>query len=237
MTAVVGGGAGPVHALALAERLGIDTVIVPRFAGALCAFGASVAPVRHDAGASYLSRWQDLHPESLSERLAGLVAEGVDDLVRAGAPPADVDVRCRLAVRYVGQIHEIPVDVPPEVGVEELRAAAERFHAAHRRLFGYADEAAAIELIDLDVVVTAQQASRLREDERTPDAGSGPHGVRSAWFDGIQDVPVYIGDRLARGFQAAGPALIDEETTTIVVRPGWTVALDGHAYRLERRAV
>lgn len=235
LAGIVGGGAGALHAAALAETLGLPVLVVPRFAGALCAFGAAVAPLRIDDGFSVLRRWEELDADELDVRLRPLEQRGLDELTAAGADVADATVDRRFGVRYVGQVHEVSTPAPngPLDGAA-LDAIARGFHERHKALYGYADAAAAIELIDVDVSVIGRAREGLRRPDAAPPATFAAAATRIAWFDGMREVPAYRGAELASGFRADGPCLVDEATTTIVVRPGWTVSLDADVYLLER---
>lgn len=235
LAGVVGGGAGALHATALAERLGVPVLSVPRFAGALCAFGAAVAPVRIDRGFSVLRRWDEVDAAELRERLGPVERAAVSELVAAGVAAEHARVERRFGVRYVGQVHELATPAPAgPLDDAALDAVARSFHARHQAQYGYADSGAPIELIDIDITVAGGGRQALREGE-DPVAASEPSAMtRTAWFDGMRDVPVHRGPALGSGFRAEGPCLIEEDTTTIVVRPGWTVTLDADVYVLER---
>lgn len=236
LSAVVGGGAGPIHALALADRLAIPSVVVPRFAGALCAFGAAVAPIRADLGLSYLRRWEDIDVAELGPAIRELARRVASDLRRAGVAQGSERVRCTFGVRYVGQIHELHVPGDGEqLSVAGLAEVARRFHEQHARVYGYSDPGAPIELIDVDVVGVGSEASAIPA-RRAGAPSSGPRaGARTIWLDGPCTVPVHRGAGLADGFAADGPCLVEETTTTIVVHRDWRIELDGDVYRLSPR--
>jgi N-methylhydantoinase A len=233
LAAVVGGGAGPIHAVALADKLDIPTVMVPRFAGTLCAFGAAVAPIRVDLGLSYLRRWEAIDAAELGIAVSGLMRRVRAELGRAGVPEGHEDVRCGFGVRYVGQIHEIHVAGDgAQVSRAALDGIAERFHEQHARMYGYADRGAPIELIDVDVVGVGTEAAVTQSPEPRVTGNGGHESRRTIWLDGPRDVPVYRGAALADGFTATGPCLVEETTTTIVIHPAWQLELQGDVYRL-----
>ena len=139
------GGAGPLHATAVADELGIRRVVVPRASGVLSAVGLVVSERRSDAVESVLLAGPALTAEAVGSAVARLAARGREALGIEGG-----DVRASYDLRYAGQAFELTVDADPEPDPGALRAAFER---AHEERYGYADADAEVELVTVRVAV------------------------------------------------------------------------------------
>jgi N-methylhydantoinase A len=201
------GGAGGLHACALAEELEIPTVLVPRASGVLSALGLAMSDVRRDYVRPLLG---DAEPEPAFaelERLAGEDLEGPE-------------LRRRADLRYRGQSFELTVDAG------DLDALPDRFGAAHEQRYGYRMEGEEVELVNARVVATvAVDRPELSEEaaEGEPDPGR-----REASFDGEWiEVEVLQRSQLGCGSEVSGPAIVEFAEATCAVRPGWAGAVDG----------
>lgn len=206
------GGAGPMHACALAEELGMQTVLVPRASGVLSALGLAVSDIRRDYVTPLLS--------GLDEIKASQLDDAYEDMEHEAAGHLDSPEFYRRAdLRYKGQSFEIMVDA------DDLEKLAERFHDAHERRYGYRMEEEPVELVNLRLVATDPvEKPELREPE--PE-GEAEIGRREANFDGEwQEVPVFSRDRMGVGSEVSGPAVVEFAESTCIVRPGWRGAID-----------
>jgi N-methylhydantoinase A len=213
------GGAGPMHATALAERLEIERVVVPLAGGVLSAYGLLGADEQHDTMRTHRTRLEDADSEELESIYDDLVAEARAATMLADAPTVE-----RTAdLRYVGQSFELEVPVGDPLALEEIR---ERFDAAHERAYGYRmDEP--VELVALRVAARVENEAPTTGYEGADDAD---RGTRAAIFDGERhEVPVFARDWVAPGTTLDGPAVLEDDESTVVVRPGWsgTVRPDG----------
>jgi len=141
------GGAGPLHAVAIAEELGIDRVIAPRTSGVLAALGLVVAPRRHDAQRSVLRSGAALTAEAVAADVAELASAA-----RAALGEPDALLAATYELRYRGQAFELAVALPPDATPAQLRAA---FEDAHEERYGYRDPAGEVELVTVRVSATA----------------------------------------------------------------------------------
>jgi N-methylhydantoinase A len=207
------GGAGPMHACALAEELGILTILVPRVGGVLSALGLAISDARSDYVAPILTPIDDLDLRDLSESLSGMEAQAMRDLPAPRfRPMADL--------RYAGQSFELTVDVE-----RDGTGLAEAFHRAHERRHGYRMQDAPVEIVNARLVATAATATPQIPDE-PPRATPEPE-IRTAWFDGAWlRVPVLDRGRLGSGGRVEGPAIVEFPEATCVVRPGWRGEVD-----------
>ena len=218
------GGAGPMHAAALADRLDVETVLVPRANGVLSALGLLAADERHDAVRTLGGRLDEVDPGTVESRYESL-RERV--LAETSDPGAAVLTR-GADLRYAGQSHELTVDVaafdPPDV--------AEAFHAAHERARGYRlDEP--VELVTLRVTATIPGDEPDVSHEGADSEPRTSRPVRAG--DGPRETPVYDREAVAAGLAVDGPAVFEGAESTVVVPPDWRAGVDERGtLRLER---
>jgi N-methylhydantoinase A len=201
------GGAGGLHACALAEELGIPALLVPRAGGVLSALGLAMSDVRVDAVRPLLG---GADPEAAFAEMEERAREELED----------PELRRRADLRYRGQSFELTV----EAG--DLEAVEERFAEAHERRYGYRMEGEAVELVNARLVAT-QPVERPELSEPEPE-GDERAGTREASFDGEWvEVPVLRRGGMGEGTRVEGPAVVEFPEATCVVRPGWSGAVDG----------
>jgi N-methylhydantoinase A len=226
------GGATAAHITALAREMGIDTIILPKLASGLCAFGQIIsdvkynymatAPLRLDNAAAY-KRIDTLYKE--------IEKQGVAHLKTDGFKPGQIDVKRSLDMRYVGQVHECTVDIGTfEINAKTIDKVKEAFHARHEELYTYSERHNAVEVVNIESTLFGRI-----EKPKAPKLAKGAtpakalKGYRKANFHASgksTKTPIYDGGKLGAGASIAGPAIIEEVTTTIVIEPGWTAKLD-----------
>ena len=218
---IVFGGAGGQHACALARRLGIHRVLFHPYAGVLSAFGMGLAPVTWHGEAD--GRRAPLDARSLGAldaAYAALEAEGTRALEAEGFAPGELDKIRRIDLRYAG------TETSLTRTVDEPEALRESFEQEHRRLFGYARPAHPIEIVVARVdVIGRRPGPRLpaRRDVTGKPQAAGETRLFSGdrWHDGV---PVYRREDLGPPAVIPGPALVLEETGTIVVDDGFELS-------------
>jgi N-methylhydantoinase A len=226
------GGAGPVHAAALAESLGIQRVFVPMLAGVFSALGLLLAEVRHDFNIGLGGRIDDVDGHRVVQAFADTEVQARAALIQScgGAPPG-FNIERFAAVRYAYQIGEILVPLEIERPESFAYSVRQRFIEAHVKEFGFSRPDAPIELQNLRLSITSVG---LAADFRSvigdvPTASSGTSVTRVAYFGpsiGVE-APVISRADLASGLRPlSGPLLIEEDDTTIVVPPGWVASCD-----------
>ncbi len=215
------GGAGGMHACALAERLDIPTVIVPRHAGVLSALGMLLADATRDYSASLLRPVAEVTPAELDAHFAPLIEQARRDLAAEGFTGRRAVVTRWLDVRYIGQSYEITVPFGPR-----FRAAFDRQHA-HR--YGYANPGRPAEIVTLRVRatgITTKPPLPWTEPARTHTAV--PHRVAPARFEGrLVETAFYRWDALRPGARGTGPAVVTGSEATAVISPGFRFEVDG----------
>jgi N-methylhydantoinase A len=232
------GGAGPMHAAAIAEELGMTRILCPPTSGVLAALGLVVGERRHDVQRSLLLSGEELTPAAVGEAFAGLAGRA-----RAAHGDEGAQLRATYEMRYRGQAFELPVerDGDEPATPSDLRRA---FAAAHEERYGYADPEAVVELVTLRVtaVTPGPQPSPGRAGpDPTHPGGPGttppgaPAATRPAVFGGeTVEAAVWRGAP-APGTHIEGPAVCELAESTLVVPPGWAGEVDpSGAIRLER---
>jgi N-methylhydantoinase A len=204
------GGAGPLHAAAVAEELGMTRVLVPRSSGVLSAVGLIASERRRDLVESVLLAGDALTRDAVAGAVARLGARGREELGEPGA-----ELRAAYDLRYAGQAFELTIDGGPEPDPGQLRRA---FDAAHHERYGYSDPDAELELVTIRVAA-AMPATELPPE---PVADEPERARRKAVFDGeVRDAEVVRG---APAGALDGPAIVELAEATLVVPPGWRAA-------------
>jgi N-methylhydantoinase A len=207
------GGAGGLHACALAEELGMKTVLVPRASGVLSALGLAISDIRRDYGHTLLGALDELDRDAVEEAFGALEERARGDL-------DDPELRRRADLRYRRQAFELTVEA------DDLDELAGRFHAAHEQRYGYRMEEEPVELVNLRLVATvAVPKPELGEDE--PGDGDAGGESREANVDGEWlDTAVLQRAAVGRGSELEGPAIVEFAEATCLVRPGWAGRID-----------
>jgi N-methylhydantoinase A len=239
-TLVAFGGAAPLHAARLAEKLGIDRIVVPPDAGVGSAVGFLRAPAAYEIVRSRYMRLDRFEPEAATALLDGMVAEA-EGLTRSAAGDRPLAVSRRAYMRYLGQGHEIAVDLPDgPLGVDEAARLRAAFETAYGGLFARAIPNAVIEVLTWAVAVgTREAAPRRLADAATadPPPAIGRRQVRLGAEAGAVAVPVYARADFRPGSRIEGPAIVVEAGTSTFVSAPFTASLDsGGALVLQRRA-
>jgi N-methylhydantoinase A len=214
-TLVSFGGAGPLHACALARALRIPRVLVPCFPGALSALGILMSDMVRDYSKTVMLPLE--HP-GLEQGFAQLEQRGRNEMSAEGLEGSALR---SLDIRYVGQGYELNVAAGPGL--------AERFHKTHEQRYGYSDPERPAEVVNLRVRIAAG-AKPIRFPRRAARRGNGKHAIlktRPVYFDGhVHQAPVYDRARLAPGDEFAGPAIITEYSATCAIPPECRVRTD-----------
>ncbi len=236
-TLIAFGGAGPMHALAMAEEIGIPRVLVPRHPGNFSALGLLAADIKHDDVRTRVGLLGERLP-ALRQAFAEMETAARQQLEREGFAPEQQRLLRSLDLRYRGQAFELNIAVPD--GELRLDGIEADFHRQHRDTYGHANLQAAIELVNARL--TAYGLVPKPAAERHAAAGAALEGAlaqrRPVWFGGrAHDCPVWDRERLPEGARLSGPAIVEEFGATTVVPPGWRGAMDALGnLRFEREA-
>ncbi len=232
------GGAGPMHATAIADELDIETVVVPSHPGNFSAMGLVMAKMRRDATATYLARSSTFDLADLRERLTGM-AEGVEDRLRAdGVRKDSISLSCFLEMRCLGQAHEIPVPLGSSPSQVDLPAIEDAFQKIYAERYGRnPDPATEWEVISIRIIGEGEvQAYPANTWRAKPGGGEGPGEVRKVWFEGEwRETCVYDRNEVGTGKSVEGPAIMEESGATTVIPPGWRATVHASGHLLLRR--
>lgn len=234
-TMIAFGGAAPLHAARLAEKLSIDQVVIPPGAGVGSAIGFLRAPVAYEVTRSYHQRLSTLNPAGINELLDAMRAEA-RPIVEAGAPGVGQSETRVAYMRYIGQGHEVGVELPIRVAssiVDEGSAA--EFLAAYQReyeiLYGRSIPGVDVEILTWVVVISASvdtEGSQPGRQERG-DTSVGTRSLVDADTGATVDAAVYQRSGLSPGQVIGGPAVIVETNTSTLVTSHFDATIDDSA--------
>ncbi|MEZ5925681.1 MAG: hydantoinase/oxoprolinase family protein [Hyphomicrobiaceae bacterium] len=228
---VCAGGATAAHIAAIAREMGIDTVVVPKLASGLCAFGQIISDVKYNYMATAPVR---LDNDDAYQRVDSLFkqieAEGRKHLEADGFEPGQIDIQRSLEMRYIGQVHECTVEIGNfPINASTIDQVKEAFHKRHEQLYTYSERHNAVEVVNIESTLYGRiehpKAPRIAKGGNAQAAIKSERPVIFSADGTSTSTPIYDGAKLGAGDKLAGPAVIEEDTTTIVVEPDWQVEL------------
>jgi N-methylhydantoinase A len=229
LTLLAFGGSGPVHAVSLAERVGIRSVVIPPLPGVFSALGLLLAGDRLDYIRSIEASIGDLSENDLRNALNEVVEAALDELASSGLTKESLAVSSSIDLRYVFETSELnlPVDFDSPFSAVDLVG---RFRRAHEEEYGFAGEGALyVARLRVRVTSTADRLVLAKLVTSLTPSSNQTDGARTrtAYFGkkiGLLTTPVL--SRLQITEVSEGPLIVEEETTTIVIPPGWSVRRD-----------
>ncbi|MED5408385.1 MAG: hydantoinase/oxoprolinase family protein [Pseudomonadota bacterium] len=226
------GGAGPIHAAALAEELDIPRIIVPPVPGGFSALGLVVTDVRRDYGRTLYRQLTDLDAGEIDVVWSELQTQGEKMLSATGIEPDRWRFRRSADLRYSRQAYELNVTAATGLFTEtDKERLAEAFHARHQQTYGHRNTAEPVHLVTLRLSAIGE-LPRLQITHRTDASDTGEKSRRPVWFagTGITDCRVYDRTGLAEGTRLVGPAVVESLDSTLVIPPGWVVNNDHNGF-------
>jgi N-methylhydantoinase A len=217
------GGAGPMHAAAIAVELGVERILCPRAGGVLSALGLLASERRRDTARTVMLRGESL----TAEKIATAVAE-LRERLGSGLDDAETEVVYEL--RYRGQAFELPVDAGTEPDPAEL---VEAFAAEHERRYGYRDGEAEVELVNVRLALIE---AGPEVEPRAAGDDELQRGSRQARFAGGWHEAEVLRGEPAAGTEASGPCVFELPEATLVLPPGWNARVDGHGTIVAERS-
>jgi len=225
------GGATAAHITFLAGEMGIDTVILPKLASGLCAFGQIISDVKYNYMATSPLRLEGAAYATIDRLFEQIEAQGVKHLVADGFTKSAIRIERSLDMRYVGQVHECTVEIgnyaSDAKALEKVKAA---FHKRHEELYTYSEPHNSVEVVNIESTlyghVDKPQPPRVKKGLPAAKAINGRRKAIFAANGKLVGTPVYDGSKLGAGATIKGPAIIEEVTTTIVIEPKWSARLD-----------
>ncbi|MBI2800343.1 MAG: hydantoinase/oxoprolinase family protein [Gammaproteobacteria bacterium] len=220
-----GGGAGGLNIVPIAQELGCRTVLGPRTAGALSASGMQFSDIITEAGASKLTASDDFDFAGVNRALVDIenrLEEFADRLRARGFK--DLEKRYFVEARYRFQVWELEINVPGSrfANQAQIEALVHEFHRVHERVFAVHDENNAVEFLNWRGRLIAKvNAPTLEPTKALATREAAPDRMRRCYFGNAQvDTAIYLGDKLPVGAIVNGPAIIEEDTSTLVIYPG-----------------
>ena len=233
---VVGGGAGPVHAIALAEKLGMKRVYIPKHASVFSAFGGAVADYGHVLNSFYHQRDDIADIQEAKKVYDTLEKEAIETLGRQGVEEKDIALVRGAEMRYFGQLRDIVVALPETrkgdaFTDETFNELVKGFHERHKALYGWSDPGLPATVAILKLRGIGKRRPFVITQQ--PLSGEDPSGAlkrnRQVYFkqrEGFVETPCYDGELLKPGNRIKAPAIIEEKKTTVVVPPGCGIVVD-----------
>lgn len=222
------GGAGPVHAMDLVRELEIPTVIVPPLPGLFSAFGMLVADLLHDLQAPILRNLDEITAAELTEKFGALETEARALMRQAGVPERDVALRRRADCRYLAQAESLSIALPDgPISPETIARLIADFTAEHQRQWNFIQPERPVTLVNIRIQAVGKIGSSARGIAASPTKAAAPIGERRIHLAGAaRTIPCYARDQFAVGQAIAGPAVIQEHSSSIVLDPGDRARLD-----------
>jgi N-methylhydantoinase A len=228
------GGAGPMHAVWLAEELEIGEVIVPWSPGTFSAWGMLQTDMRHDVVRSFYKPLAGVEAQTVAATFDSLEAEGAELLEQEGVGASDRYYARSADMRYVGQEYTVNVPVAETISLEVIDTS---FHDGHHLRYGHSTPSAPVEFVNLRLAAMGRIASTAPTYQAPTDQADPLLGHRQVVFAGQEhETPVLLRQHLRAGTSHAGPLVIEEDSATTVIPPGHTAALDEFGNVLITRA-
>jgi N-methylhydantoinase A len=232
-TLIAYGGAGPLHASAIAREIGMRNLIIPRAPGHFCAFGMLHSDLRYDNVRTTFRKLEEMDFTEVEEAFHGLVEQGRSSLAESRVRAASVRVHLAADMRYVGQEHSVTVELPPDLlAARDHQALKSRFDEVHRQRYGTCAPAEKVEVVTLRAAVVGVMdkpaIERIAEGSPTPPA-QARRAAREVYFSELGcavPAPVFNRNDLLAGNRIVGPALIEEHASTTVVLPSDELEVD-----------
>jgi len=231
---IVYGGAGPLHAVDLADELHIPWVIVPPDPGTTSALGLTLPDVAHDYVRTYLSDLRGADPVEVEKVFTELEDSGRRDVTTARADVQGILFRRSLDLKYANQTFTLTLNLDERVfSGETPQAVRERFHRLHESIYGLRFAEEPIEIVNLRVSVVGKlKTLAVKAAAKSRKVGDSVKGRRNAYFfgsnEGFKNCPVHDYERLGIGAVIEGPAIVEQENSTIVIPPARLGKLDAH---------
>ncbi len=229
------GGAGPLHAVALAKELRIPKVLVPPIPGILSAMGMLISDIRHDFVLTRIIPVSKADPHVLETIFADLREKALAVLAKEGVERKDATLFRYVDIRYVGQSFEIRIPFPGQICTKEnIDELVRNFHGEHERRYGHKDLSAAVELVNFRIEgIGKREPIFLREiasGKQDPPKES-LKANRNVYFEesqGFLETRIFERERLLAGNVIEGPAVIEESNATTLIHPGMAATVGSH---------
>ena len=228
------GGAGPMHANALAQELQIPKVLIPMSPGVFSAFGLLVCDIRHDHVQAHLQPLDALDFDAINSTFRTWQEWAVPVLENEGVEQSRITFTRYLDMRYVGQSYELKIEIPDrDLRPNDINDITEDYFKEHERAYGFASRSEPAEVVNLRMTSAGEieRPKSTKVEEGGPDASNAVKIEREVYFAeaGILRCHVYDRYRLKAGNRIPGPAIIEERDSTTVIHPSYQATVDQQA--------
>jgi N-methylhydantoinase A len=223
------GGAGPLHAAALASELGIVEVICPPIPGAFSALGLIATDLKRDYVQTLFITTDTADPAAVEAAFMALENKGCAMLDRAGIAAERRRFERAVDARYERQSYELTIPVPPHPIVQTtLQQIAEAFHSGHLQTYGHDNRSEPVKIVNVRVAAIGTIPPLVIRDIPAPAGTEAIKSRRQVWFHetGEVDAPIYDRRRISLGLKLVGPAVIESLESTILVPPRWQASVN-----------
>ncbi len=224
------GGAGPVHAVRLAQELNIPRLVIPQGPGVICALGLLMADFRHDYSQTFLHSLWKIEPSRLVSGFHVLEKKAIEQMIQERVPEKDVLLLRSMDLRYLGQGYELELPVPnKDYNKKDLESFCYEFSQLHRERYGYAMAEDTVQIVNLRLTAIGGLSKPVIEEESFfgKDPKGALKGMRRIYMGGkFKDAPVYERKNLRCGNEITPPAIIEQLDSTTVLFPGYKAFVD-----------
>jgi N-methylhydantoinase A len=218
------GGAGAMHAVWLAEELNMPEVVVPWSPGTFSAWGMLTTDIRRDLTMPFFRRIATVTVSDVGSAYESLAATGRRLLKDENVAEADTYFIQTADMRYVGQEYSVSVPIPDQI---TLTAVASAFHDSHLMLYGHATPDAPVEFVNLRLAVLGRMPHASTVRHEPGEEHSVLPTTRTVVFDdGPMETRIFLRQSLKSGEVHTGPLVVEDDTATAIVPPGWSMAID-----------
>ncbi len=213
-------------------------VYIPKQAAVFCAFGAALADYKYILNRFLYQRDDQVNVDEVTAGYDSLEKEGIDVLARQGVEQKDMKLVRGAEMRYLGQLHDVEVTIPEAHQKERfsdatLKELIRSFHERHQQLFGWSDPnmPAVLGMLKLQAIGLRPPLALEQQPAAAPDASAALKRTRTVYIKELgrfEETPCYDASRLQHGNGIAGPAIIEETKTTVVLPPGAQLTVDAY---------
>lgn len=227
------GGAGPLHAVSLAQEMGIRTVLIPPAPGTLCSLGLLTADIKKSYVRTSLIAYDEATPDLINQTVEPLVREGDLWLESEKVPQRQRRFHSVAEMRYVGQNYELQVDIPAgKITQRDLEQMKQDFFKAHEMNYGYYNPKAPVQFVNFrsEAVGVVQKPQLAELTQEMEDSAQALLDHRPVYFKriGLVDCPIYDRSKFGRCKRINGPCVVEQMDSTTVIPPGVWFEVDAH---------
>ena len=230
-TLVAYGGAGPLHAVHLAQDMGIKTVLIPPAPGTLCAFGLLTADIKKSYVKTWLSKYDEAGPELLNSIFKPLIEQGNAWLASEKVPEANRKFQNIVEMRYIGQNYELQVNVPAgRISQSDFSELKAKFFKEHEKNYGYYNPTAPLQFVNFrsEAIGIVAKPKLATMDKMVGGIEEALIQTRNVYFaeTGTIECPVYDRNKIGQIEHVQGPCIVEQMDSTTVIPPNTCFQVD-----------